>query len=322
MRTGNEVRQLIMRQFTEGACMDRLKTVVFIAVMVLSAAVPKARAQGTVSLDAPRPIEAGASLWTEELTWMEVRDAVKSGKTTIIIGTGGVEQNGPYVAGGKHNYVLQTVLPYIARAIPNSLIAPIVKFVPEGGIEPTTSGHMSYPGTISLEETTFEALLTDICRSYKAHGFRDIILLGDSGGNQTGMKNVAEALNRKWEKETARVHYLAEYYMEDRWSYDFLKTLGVTQIDKTKPAGQQDQRSDNRNNMHDDIYYEAQVAVQDPGLIRAKQRQKAGLLSLHGVSETPVSRLVDMGKRLAQYRAQVTARAFKNSVLKLRGRNP
>ena len=31
--------------------------------------------------------------------------------------TGGVEQNGPYLAGGKHNYVLQTVLPYIARAI-------------------------------------------------------------------------------------------------------------------------------------------------------------------------------------------------------------
>jgi creatinine amidohydrolase len=302
--------------------MDRLKTVLFIVVLALLAAVPKARAQGTVLLYAPRPIEAGASLWTEDLTWMEVRDAVKSGKTTIIIGTGGVEQNGPYVVGGKHNYVLQTVLPYIARAIPNSLIAPIVKFVPEGQIEPTTSGHMNYPGTISLEETTFEALLTDICRSYKTHGFKDIILLCDSGGNQTGMKNVAEALNRKWHKEAARLHYLAEYYTEDRWSYDFLKTLGVRQIDRTKPVGQQDQRSDTRNNMHDDIYYEAQVVVQDPGLIRAKQRQKAGLLSLHGVSETPVSKLADLGKKLAEYRAQVTARAFRNSVSKLRGRNP
>jgi creatinine amidohydrolase len=108
------------------------------------------RAQGRAGRDAPRPIDAGESLWTEELTWMEVRDLIKAGKTTIIIGTGGVEQNGPYVAGGKHNYVLQTVLPYIARAIPNSLIAPVVKFVPEGRIEPTPSGHMSYPGTISL----------------------------------------------------------------------------------------------------------------------------------------------------------------------------
>lgn len=93
---------------------------------------------------------------------MEVRDAIRSGTTTIIIGTGGVEQNGPYVAGGKHNYVLQTVLPYIARAIGNALIAPVVKFVPEGAIEPTPSGQMRYAGTISVEPTTFEALLTDI----------------------------------------------------------------------------------------------------------------------------------------------------------------
>ena len=51
---------------------------------------------------------------------------------------------------------------------------------------------MGYAGTISVEQATFEALLSDICRSYKAHGFLDIVLLGDSGGNQTGMENVAE----------------------------------------------------------------------------------------------------------------------------------
>ena len=145
-------------------------------------------AQGTVALDAVRPIAAGESLWTEELTWMEVRDAVKAGKTTVIIATGGVEQNGPYVAGGKHNFVLQVVLPYIAKAMGNALIAPIVKFVPEGAIEPTATSHMRYPGTISVEESTFEALLTDICRSYKAHGFKDIVLVGDSGGIRRAWK--------------------------------------------------------------------------------------------------------------------------------------
>jgi creatinine amidohydrolase/Fe(II)-dependent formamide hydrolase-like protein len=128
-------------------------------------------------------------LWAEELSSMEIRDAIRAGTTTIIVGTGGVEQNGPYVVGGKHNYVLQTVLPYIARGIGNALIAPIVKFVPEGSIEPSFSVHMQYAGTISVEEATFEALLTDICRSYKAHGFLDIVLVGDSGGNQTGMES-------------------------------------------------------------------------------------------------------------------------------------
>ena len=58
-------------------------------------------------LKAPRPIEAGSSVWLEELTWMEVRDALAAGTRTVIIPTGGIEQNGPYLALGKHNYVLQ-----------------------------------------------------------------------------------------------------------------------------------------------------------------------------------------------------------------------
>ena len=252
---------------------------------------------------------------------MEVRDAVRAGNTTILIGTGGVEQNGPYLAGGKHNFVLATVMPEIAKAIGKTLIAPIVKFVPEGAIEPTPRGHMSYPGTISLEAATFEALLTDICRSYKAHGFKDIILIGDSGGNQAGMRNVADGAQQEMggrSRHAARVHFLPEYYTEDQWSYDFLKSQGIVQIDKSAPAGQQDRRTDTRNGMHDDIYYEAQAAVQDPKHIRAEQRMKAGLFTLHGVDLAPVTKTVELGKKLAVYRAGITARAFQASLKKLR----
>src|SRR5262249_15521259 len=156
--------------------------------------------------------------------------------------------------------------------------APIVKFVPEGAIEPTPTGHMRYPGTISLEESTFEALVTDICRSYKAHGFKDIVLLGDSGGNQMGMETVANLLNERWKGEASRVHYLREYYYEDAWSYEFLKSRGIVQIDQTPPRGEKpDRPAHTRNGIHDDIYYEAQIAVQDPKLIRTDQRLQAGL---------------------------------------------
>jgi creatinine amidohydrolase/Fe(II)-dependent formamide hydrolase-like protein len=279
-----------------------------------------AQGRGGVNRDAPRPIEAGQSLWTEELTWMEVRDLVRAGWRTVIIGTGGVEQNGPYVAGGKHNYVLQTVLPHIARAIPKSLIAPVVKFVPEGRIEPSPSGHMSYWGTISVEQATYIALLSDIARSYKAHGFLDIILIGDSGGNQAGMRTVADTLNARWMAagDSARVHYLPAYYDEDRWSYDFLKTLGITQVDSA-PGRQRDARVDTRNGMHDDVYYEAQIAVQDPKLVRAEQRMKAGQFSLHGVEFGSTANLVEIGRKLAEYRAGITARAFEASRQRLRG---
>src|SRR5262245_52028932 len=261
----------------------RMRALALLTVASLSAS---ALAAQQPARDGAGPIEAGQSLWTEELTWWEVRDLIAKGYTTVIIGTGGVEQNGPFVAGGKHNFVLATVLPYIARAIPNSLIAPIVKFVPEGRIEPTPQGHMSYPGTISLEAATFEALLTDIARSYRAHGFKDIILLGDSGGNQGGMENVAEALNAKWiaESSDARVHFLPEYYDEDRWSWDFLKGQGIVQVDSLAAnPDNRDRRTDTRNGMHDDIYYEAQIAVQSPTHIRLDQRQRAGMSSLHGV---------------------------------------
>jgi creatinine amidohydrolase len=293
------------------------------AVLILLAAAPVFRcAEATAqAIDAPRPIAMGESLWTEELTWMEVRDRLAEGYTTILVGTGGVEQNGPYLVTGKHNYVLETVMPYIAREIGNTLIAPVVKFVPEGSIEPATSGHMEYPGTISVSAATFEALLTDIAKSYAAHGFRDIVLIGDSGGNQTGMANVAAALNAEWAAQgsEARAHHLLEYYDEDRWSYDFLKSRGITQIDSIS-GRRVDERTDRRNGMHTDIYYEAQTAVQDPDLIRAREREAVGQLDLHGVDLAPVSRTVELGKALAEYRAAITARAFRASLERVRPR--
>jgi hypothetical protein len=289
---------------------------IFVTTLLLGAA----SGLSAQAVDAPRPIAMGQSLWTEELTWMEVRDRVAEGYTTILIGTGGIEQNGPYLVTGKHNYVLATVLPHIAREIGNTLIAPIVKFVPEGQVEPTTTGHMAYPGTISVSQTTYEALLTDIAKSFEAHGFRDIVLIGDSGGNATGMRNVAEALNAQWSREDseARVHFLPEYYDEDRWSYDFLKSQGITQIDSISGT-RVDERTDRRNGMHTDIYYEAQSAVQNPELIRASQREAVGQLSLHGVSLAPISRTIELGERLARYRAEVTARAFRASMQRIRG---
>src|SRR6476659_8917045 len=121
--------------------------------------------------DTPRPIAAADTVFIEEMTWMEVRDAMKTGKDTVIVATGGVEQNGPYLVTGKHNVVLRGTAETIARKLGKTLVAPIVPFVPEGDIDPPTL-HMKYPGTISVREETFQALLTDICASLKTHGFK------------------------------------------------------------------------------------------------------------------------------------------------------
>ncbi len=271
-----------------------------------------ARAGVAQELHAPRPIAALESIFLEELTWMEVRDALKAGKTTIIIGTGGLEQSGPYVALGKHNYVLRATTEAIARRLGNALVAPIIAFVPEGNITPPT-GHMRYPGAISLREDTFEALLTDICSSLKQHGFTDLVLLGDHGDNQRGMRVVAERLNNKWGGPPV-VHFIAEYYAQDLWSYDYLKTLGVHQ----KP----DVRSAARAGIHDDYHYEAIMATVDPQTIRTEQRLTAGLYSINGFDMSPPSQTIANGTKLVAYRAELTVAAIQKALEQKRQRKP
>jgi creatinine amidohydrolase/Fe(II)-dependent formamide hydrolase-like protein len=160
--------------------------------------------------DAANPLTTPNTVWLEEMTWMDVRDAMKAGKTTAIIATGGIEPNGPWLALGKHNYVLRANCDAIARALGNALCAPIVPFVPEGNIEPPSS-HMTTRGTISMRQETFRALLTDVVHSLKAHGFKNIILIGDSGGNQAGQRAVADSLTAIWKGDPVVAH-IQEYY--------------------------------------------------------------------------------------------------------------
>ena len=147
------------------------------------------------------------TVFLEEMTAGEIAAAIRVGFTSVIVATGGLEQNGPNVATGKHNYVLRVTADAIARKHGKTLVSSIVQFVPEGEINPPT-GHMNFPGTISLRQETFEALLTDICSSLQQHNFQNIFLLGDSGGNQEGMQNVAAALNNDWHGESNRVSYI------------------------------------------------------------------------------------------------------------------
>src|SRR6516165_11875895 len=94
---------------------------------------------------------AADSVFLEELTWTELRDLVSSGKTTIIVPIGGTEQNGPHMALGKHNRRVQVLSEKIARVLGNTLVAPVIAYVPEGGINPPTE-HMRFPGTITVPE--------------------------------------------------------------------------------------------------------------------------------------------------------------------------
>ena len=151
------------------------------------------------------------SVFLEELTWTEVKEFIDNGGTSIIIPTGGTEQNGPHMVLGKHNVRVKYMAEKIALELGDALVAPTIAFVPEGKINPADDW-MKYPGTISLPEEYFIKLLEYTCRSLKQHGFDDVFLIGDSGGNQNGMKVVSEALNDEWKSSETRVHFISEYY--------------------------------------------------------------------------------------------------------------
>jgi creatinine amidohydrolase len=146
-----------------------------------------------------------------DLTWTELRDQIRSGKTTIIIPVGGTEENGPQMALGKHDVRVRILAERIARDLGNALVAPVIAYVPEGRIHPPT-GHMGFPGTITIPVAAFEGLLEGAARSMKSAGFRDIVLIGDHGGYQRELKIVAERLNRRWAKTQVRAHAILEYY--------------------------------------------------------------------------------------------------------------
>jgi len=245
-------------------------------------------------LDEPRPIETMNTVFIEEMTWMEVRDAIADGKTTAIIATGGIEQNGPYLATGKHNIILRATTDRIARMLGDALVAPIVPFVPEGNHDPQT-GHMRYPGTISLTPETFKTMLREIALSLKMHGFTSVILIGDSGGNQTPMRELADELNSEWSDSPTRVHFIPDYYDNPRWAA-WIAEQGIQEV----PEG-----------LHDDLRHSSIMLLVDPQAVRVEQRIRRGLFSINGVDLSDVETISRIANGLVEYQSEITVDAIR-----------
>jgi creatinine amidohydrolase len=282
--------------------------VVVSSVTAQSRQTPEQRAEAErrvqAELTMPRPVDALNSVWIEELTWIEVRDAIAAGKTTVIIPTGGIEQNGPYVATGKHNVILRGQCESLARRLGNALCAPIVVFVPEGDMEPP-SGHMRYPGTITLKEATFRTLLDDIASSFKVHGFSEIILIGDSGGNQSGLKATAETLNARWGGKGSVARFIPEFYDNNGLIAYMNKELGITEP--------------NDDGFHDYYWITALMMAVDPTVVRYDERVKAGKATINGVSIAPKEKTVAVGKKMIEWRTTQTVKAIERSRASTKG---
>lgn len=148
----------------------------------------------------------------EELTSTELHQRIESGSTTVLIPLGGTEQNGAHMVLGKHNVRVRILAEMIAQQLGNTIVAPVMAYVPEGDIDPPT-GHMRYTGTLSIPPLVFEGLLQGTVQSLAHQGFHRVIFLGDHGGYQTLIRNFARHFNQGPMKHTScHVYALSEYF--------------------------------------------------------------------------------------------------------------
>lgn len=259
---------------------------------VLAPAPAAAQQEGMKDMSTfPNPLERADNVWIEELTMLEVRDLLAEGTTRALILTGGIEENGPYLTTGKHNHVLKVMGESIARRLGNTLVAPIVT------IEPGRPEQASTPGGIRYSQETFQAVLRDMATSLKAQGFTDIFLMGDSGGNLRGMQAVADELSAAWAGEDLVIAHIPEYY-----NYGDVLTFqkDVLGIDE-------DPRLEG---LHDDYYITSIIMHDDPEFVRLDQRIRAGLTSINDISILPVEKTLQHGRRLIEFRTDVTVKAI------------
>jgi creatinine amidohydrolase len=252
----------------------------------------------------PNPIAPINSVWIEELTVIETRDAIRNGMTTALIITGGVEENGPYTSNDKHNVMARATGEAIARRLGNALVAPVVR-IHQGNPET-----QALPGSIVLSPETFRAVIRDYATSLKTQGFKNIFIFGEDGGSQTPLDTAAKEITAAWgPAATARVAYIPEYYREDPWSCIYLRqTLNIQQ----QPL----QYCNGGGGViyHDDYHYSAIMATVAPEHIRVQQRRDAGLFSVNGVDLDPLEKTTKVGWDLLDYRADITVRAIRKAM--------
>lgn len=256
-------------------------------------------AERAAEMKAPRPIDAVQSLWLEELTWMEIRDAIQAGNTTVLVLTGGVESNGPHLASGKHNYSNRLMGPSVARALGNTLIAPLVTLEPgrpSGPVQLGNTGPM-------VSQETYVALLTDIGDSLRGMGFTEVYYLGDSGGNQRGQAAAADALNAKYNGTPTTFHHVPEFYNHDQVRQYIQETLGI-------PEEMEYTASQGSDGIHEELSISSVMSVVDPTSIRYEQRVKAGRASINGISLEPLSRTQELGRKVIEFRTNITVDAI------------
>jgi creatinine amidohydrolase len=243
-------------------------------------------------LTAPLPDTVAIS----DMTWVEVRSAVAHGYTTVIVPSGGIEQNGPHMVLGKHDHIVRWTAERIAAQLGRTLVTPVIPFVPEGGYDPP-QGHLRFPGTIGISDEAFAQVLDGIARSLKAGGFKTICFIADHGGSVKPQAEVAARLSKEWAAQGVRVIDVSDYYGADEAQTKFLEREGETAASIGQHAGITDTSE--------------LMAAHPEGVDLGRFADAPFTLESNGVSGDPMKASVARGRALLDIKVQAAVRQIK-----------
>jgi creatinine amidohydrolase len=233
-----------------------------------------------------------------DMTWPEVRSAIDHGYVTVIVPSGGIEQNGPHMVLGKHDYIVRYTAERIAAKLKKTLVAPTVSFVPEGDYAPP-SGNMRFPGTIGVPDSVYAGILEGIARSLKSAGFKSICFIADHGQSQSPQNEVAARLTREWAKDRVAVISVADYYADDPQT-QYLLAQGETRASIGDHAG---------------ITDTSELMTAHPGGVDLRRLAEMRLtLVASGASGNPLKASAERGKALLDIKIDAAVRQIKASL--------
>ncbi len=164
----------------------------------------------------------------EMMTWPEVKQALDQGKTTALIYNGGTEQRGPQNVNGGHTLMGRATVIAIAEKLGNAIAAPVMPFS-------VNNANPALPGTIGLIGPLFAALNEQVAEQMIKNGFKNIVLMGDHGGGQTELGEVAKKLDPKYSTQGVRVIFCDEVYRKANGDFD--AWLGANGYPSSSHAG-------------------------------------------------------------------------------------
>ncbi|MEA2760776.1 MAG: hypothetical protein QOD47_60 [Gemmatimonadaceae bacterium] len=176
-------------------------------------------------------LSAQRSVYIEDLTWPEVQQAIRSGKTSAIIYTGSTEQGGPHMAIGKHNFIARYLAGAIAIKLGDALVYPTLPFAVTGDPVKKTA-HMRFPGSVTLTPQTYRAVVHDVALSAADAGFKNVFIMGDHGDGQAELGAAAKELDAQWRPRGVRIFYVPDvYYKEKQQAHAYETSHGITSHD-------------------------------------------------------------------------------------------